>query len=119
MPFSQNLGSVNLTSSFGLNRPYYPPTLDQTGFNLSGSPQKNIVNSNIGSNLGNSFGGGSINTGLVFGTSIGSSINQSYVPMPTNIPVQGGNLGAALGTGVSVGGTFSSGGSALNPVLGS
>ncbi len=120
LPISQNLGSVNLTNSFGLNRSYYPANLDQTGYNLSGSPQKNIFNSFAGSDLGNSLGR-SINTGGIE-ASIVPSINQPYVPnMSTNIPGQGGqggNLGASFGTGVSVEGTYSSGGSALNPVLG-
>lgn len=117
MPISQNFDSANLTNSFGLNRSYYPVNLEQTGFNLSGSPQKNIFNSFAGSELGNSLGR-SINTGAIE-ASIAPSNNQPYVPkISTNIPVQGGNLGAAFGTGVSVDGTYSSGGSALNPVLG-
>lgn len=115
MPISQNLGSVDLTNSFGLNRSYYPTNLQQTGLNQPGSPQKNIFNSYAESNLANSLGR-SINTGVIE-SSIMPSINQYNVPnMPTNIAGQGGNLGVALGTGVSVDRTYSSGGSSLNPI---
>lgn len=111
---SQNVDSVNLGNSFGLNRPYYPPNLQQTGFNLYGSPQKNVFNSYAESNLENSIGR-TINTGVE--TSILPSINQPNVPnISTNIPVQGATFGT--GVSVSVDGTYSNARSAINPAFG-